>query len=165
MTISFRRALAVVPVFACLAIAAPAWGRPDRSAPHAAARPATTILVSAWTAQNKPIKQAHVRLRNVISGHLEATAITGDDGQLAFDDIEGGSYLVELVNDAGRILVVGNVFTIAPGETVATFVRLGGKVPWFSSFFGSTLTAVTATAATGGIAALAPVARPVSANQ
>jgi hypothetical protein len=182
-------ALALVAVLAYLGLAVPVSARPDRpnakaSTPvHAlgTARPvgptasragatlgtrATTILGSAWTANNAPIAQARLRLRNVISGRVEATTIANEAGQFAFENVEGGSYLVELVNEAGKIQVVGHIFTIAQGETVATFVRLGGtKVPWFAGFFNNSVMAVSASAASGGIAAIAPVTRPVSANQ
>lgn len=190
MSYRIRRlpALALVAVLAYLGLAVPASARPDR--PHAksstavhapgTARPvgptasgagaalgtrATTILGSAWTANNAPISQARLRLRNVISGRVEATAIANDAGQFAFENVEGGSYLVELVDEAGKIQVVGHIFTIAQGETVATFVRLGTKVPWFAGFFNNSVMAVSSTAASGGITAIAPVTRPVSANQ
>ena len=126
---------------------------------------ATTIQGSAWTADNAPIPLARVRLRNVITGRLEATSIANEAGQFTFGSVEGGSYLVELVSESGRLRVAGHVFSIAPGETVATFVRLGTKVPWFNGFFGNTLSAVSSSAAGEGITAIAPVARSVSANR
>lgn len=126
---------------------------------------ATSILGAAWTADNSPIKQARLRLRNVISGRVEATTIANDAGQFTFENVEGGSYLVELVNEGGKIIVVGHVFTIAPGETVATFVRTGVKVPWFDGFFNNAVSAVSSSAASGGITAIAPVPRPVSADR
>src|SRR5437016_5451426 len=101
----------------------------------------TSILGNAWTSDNIPIKNAHLRLRNVTTGRIEANTIANEAGQFTFANIEGGAYVVEMVNDAGRLLTVGHVFNIAPGETVGTFVRLGTKVPWFTGFFGNTATA------------------------
>ena len=176
MSIRFRRASAVVPVLLCLAVATSASARPDRpNTPRASgarsigstatgAR-ATTILGSAWTADNAPISHARLRLRNVITGRIEAVTLADDLGQFTFANAEPGSYLVELVNEADRIQVVGHVFTIAQGETVATFVRLSTRVPWFTAFFANTMAAVSSTAAGEGIAAIAPLARPVSAKQ
>ena len=172
----------------CVALPLSANARPDRSDVKTAAarnapgtaRPvgptstagaaatvtrATSILGAAWTADNTPIKQAKLRLRNVISGKVEATTVANEAGQFAFDNVEGGSYMVELVNDASKIQALGHVFTIAPGETVATFVRLGTKVPWFTGFFGNTMSAVTSSAASEGVMAITPLTRPVSANQ
>lgn len=125
----------------------------------------TSVLGSAWNADSSPVKGAHLRLRNVLSGVVEATAIANDDGRFTFENVEGGTYVVELVSDNGRILTVGHPFTIAPGETVATFVRLGAKVPWFEAFFGNAAAAATSAAASEGISAIAPVARPASAGR
>jgi len=172
MKISLRPASVVAPLLFCLSVALAASGRPGGAddirtpgAARATSARATTILGSAWTADNSPIKQARVRLRNVISGRIEATATANDAGQFSFESVEGGSYLVELVSASNKVQVAGHVFTIAPGETVATFVRLGTRVPWFTNFFGNTVSAVSSTAASEGITAIAPVARPVSANQ
>jgi len=51
---------------------------------------------------------------------------------------------------------------VATGETVATFVRASTRVPWFTGFFSNTVSAVSSTAASEGITAIAPVARAVS---
>lgn len=182
MRLTFWRTSAVAAVLSCAAAAVSASGRPDgrddkATAARAGSRTviaargvsvttrATTILGTAWEADNTPIHQAHVRLRNVITGRIDATATGDDGGRFEFANVESGSYLVELVNESGKIQVVGHVFTIAQGETVATFVRLTAKVPWFTGFFGNTLSAVSSTAASEGVTALAPVARPVSANR
>jgi hypothetical protein len=171
---------AVVLGLSYLAVATSAAGRPDGSDTrtgaarlvNATSTPgvsiatrATTILGSAWAADNSPLPQAHIRLRNAITGHVAATAIADAGGRFEFLNVEAASYLVELVNDSGKIQVVGHVFTIAPGETVATFVRLPAKAPWFTGFFSNTVSAISSTAASEGITALAPIPRPVSANK
>lgn len=125
----------------------------------------TSIRGHAWTAENTPIPHAQLRLRNVTTGKVEALAVANEAGQFTFANVEGGSYVVELINESGRVLTVGHVFTIAPGETVGTFVRLGTKVPWFSGFFENTAAAVASSAASGGITALAPVVRPASSGK
>jgi hypothetical protein len=126
---------------------------------------ATSILGVAWNADNSPVRNAFLRLRNVVSGHVEASAVANEAGQFTFSNIEGGSYVVELVTETGKIMTVGHLFTVAPGETVATFVRLGTKVPWFSGFFNNAAAAVASSAASQGITAIAPEARPVSAKR
>jgi hypothetical protein len=116
----------------------------------------TTILGAAWNSDNTPIKGANLRLRNVVSGKIEAVTKANDAGQFTFENIDGGNYVVELVTDSGHIQTVGHVFTIAPGETIATFVRLGPKVPWATAVFNNTAGNVASTAATEGIAAIKP---------
>lgn len=118
----------------------------------------TSILGAAWNVDNTPIKEATLRLRNVVTGKIEAVVKGNEVGQFAFVNVNGGSYVVELVTASGKIQTVGHVFTIAPGETVATFVRVGTKVPWGTAFFNNTASAVSSSAASEGITAIAPVA-------
>jgi hypothetical protein len=125
----------------------------------------TSIVGAAWNADNSPIREARLRLRNAVTGQVDATIIGDTDGQFTFSDVEGGTYVVELVNDRGKVLALGQAFVVAPGETVATFVRLGGRVPWFTGFFQSAAAAATLSAASFGVTALAPVAPPVSAKR
>ena len=117
----------------------------------------TSILGAAWNVDNTPIKQASLRLRNVVTGKIEALTKANEAGQFAFENVNGGSYVVELVTASGKIQTVGHVFTINPGETVATFVRVGTKVPWSTAFFNNTASAVASSAASEGVTAIAPV--------
>ncbi len=148
-------------------------------APPAPARGGTSILGSAWTEDTRPIPKARLRLRNVATGKIEAVTLANDAGEFTFPNVEGGSYVVELVNEAAAVQAVSHVFSIAPGETVATFVRLGTKRPRIGGFFenaaaavvtGAALfqnasTAVTAAAAGLGITAVTPTSRPASAGR
>jgi hypothetical protein len=122
----------------------------------------TTILGTAWNVDNTPIKQATLRLRDVVSGKVAGLSKGNDVGEFAFENIEGGSYVVELLSDTGRIETVGHVFTIASGETVATFVRMEAKVRWGSAFFSNTAKAAAAAAASQGITAITPMPHCVS---
>ena len=188
MTSRLWRMLAALFACVCLAGATGAAARPerpDRPRANGAAAPAagtarmvsrtspapagspppSTVIGGAWTADNMPIGQAKLRLRDVVSGRVQANTVADDGGQFTFEDVPGGSYVVELLNASGRVQVVGHVFNIAPGETVATFVRTRAKVPWFDGFFNNAIAAVAATAASEGVTAIAPVARPVSPNR
>jgi hypothetical protein len=91
--------------------------------------------------------------------------VSDDAGRFTFVNVNGGTYVVEIVDSAGKILAVGHSFSIAPGETIGTFVRLGGKVPWFTGFFANTGAGAASSAASQGITALAPVARAASAKR
>lgn len=144
-----------------LLIASPAI----RAGAAPASRPGTFVQGNAWTAENAPIPAARVRLRNVTSGRIQATTVTGDAGQFIFANVEPASYVVELMNESATVLAVSHGFTIGSGETVATFVRLGGRAPWFVGFFGSAGAVVAAGAASQGVAALVPVTRAASAGR
>lgn len=122
----------------------------------------TAVIGTAWTADNQPIPGAHVQLRDVVSGKVRALAVADETGRFTFTNLEGGTYVVELVGTDGKVITVGHAFGIAPGDTVATFVRLGTKVPWFNGFFNNAASAVAATASSQGITAIAPVQNPTS---
>jgi hypothetical protein len=116
----------------------------------------TAIVGSAWNFDNSPIKFASLRLRDVVQGGIEALTKANEAGEFTFESVPPGSYVVELVNEAGKVETVGHVFTIAPGETVATFVRLSARVPTITALFKNTAAIIAATAASTGITALAP---------
>jgi hypothetical protein len=130
------------------------------AAPLTEIPPATAIQGVAWEADNSPIGFAKIRLRNVVNGRLQGGVIADADGRFVFKEVAPGAYLIELVNDDGRVLAVGHTFSLGPGETVATFVRLPRKAPWFHGFFSNAAGLVAAAAATTGITAVAPEAVP-----
>jgi hypothetical protein len=163
--IRFAMRLCVLVLIASIGAAAFAAGRPAGQAGTAIAARAASVQGSAWNADNTPIPEARLRLRNVNTGKIVSATVADTGGRFTFAPVEPGTYLVELVNESGRMLAVGQVFTIGRGETVATFVRLGAKVPWFSGFFSNAAAAAALAAASEGITALAPVGRPVSANK
>jgi hypothetical protein len=117
---------------------------------------ATSIQGAAWRSDNAPIPRAVLRLRNVVTGKIEATTIASDAGNFAFTGIPDGTYLIEMVSEGGKVMMVGHTFNVAPGETVATFVRLGPKVPWFNGFFGNAAQTVSSSAASTGVTAISP---------
>jgi hypothetical protein len=117
---------------------------------------ATAILGTAWNSDNTPIPSAKIRLRNVLTGKIDANTVASDLGQFSFDGVESGSYVIELVSDSGKVLAISHRFSLAPGETVATFVRLGTKLPWFHGFFGNAAASVATVAASTGVTAVAP---------
>lgn len=119
---------------------------------------ATSILGAAWHADSSPIPHARLRLRNALTGRIEAATVANENGQFAFAGVESGTYVIELVSETGKVLTLGHTFTVAPGETVATFVRLGTRVPWYQGFFSNAAAAASSTAASTGVTAIAPEA-------
>lgn len=124
-----------------------------------------TLVGAVWTRGNEPVPDVPVRLRNVITARIERTARADSMGRFEFRDLEGGQFLVEVVDENAKVLAVGHPLSLAPGETVATFVRLGTRVPWFSGFFGNAAAAAVSTAANLGVTAVRPPDQPVSPAQ
>lgn len=118
-----------------------------------------------WDGRGEPIADATVRLRNVVSGTVEASAVTAANGAFRFERVEGGTYLVEYVDAHGRLVAVGHVFSAAPGDTVATFIRLTSRSGGLGALFGRTtgIAAIAISSAAGvGLTALVPPGRDVT---
>ncbi|HEY7059418.1 MAG TPA: carboxypeptidase-like regulatory domain-containing protein [Vicinamibacterales bacterium] len=163
---------AVIGLLVLTAVVCPATQASREQAPAAKAAAttvtathSTSVVGSAWNADNSGIPGARLRMRDVSTNKIVAAAVADQLGQFRFDNVAPGSYLIELVEESGKLVAVGQVFTIATGETVATFVRLGTRVPWFAGFFSNAAASAIAAAASEGVTALAPVARPVSRKQ
>jgi hypothetical protein len=121
-----------------------------------------TVLGSIWNVMNEGVPDAHVRLRNLGDGRIVATGTSDSKGQCTFEGLEGGNYALELVDEEGRVLAVGHSFAALPGETVATFIRLGTKRPWFARFFGNAAAGAVSIAAGLGVTAVVPAGQPAS---
>ena len=151
----FVTSVTTAAVLLCAA-AAPTYAGPG---------PAPAVTGFAWNVDNTPIPSAHVQLRNLATAKIVGQSVGDEAGRFTFINVEGGTYVVELVGRGDKVLTVGRAFVIAPGETVTTFVRLGTRLPWFSGFFGNAAAAAAATAASFGITALAPVQLPRSSTR
>ena len=152
--------LAIVAI-ACGAVPVLLTAGSDATRPHAGGN-APSIMGAAWTAANTPIAGAHVQLRDVVTGKIRGSAVADEAGRFTFTNIERGTYVVELLDASGKVVTVGHAFVIGPGETVATFVRLGNRAPWFTGFFNNAASTVVSTASSQGIVAVAPVQLPSS---
>jgi hypothetical protein len=128
-----------------------------------ATRPAgATVVGSIWNVKDEGVPDAHVRLRNLGDGRIVAAGMSDRKGQCTFEGLDGGNYVLELVDDEGRVLAVGHSFTAQPGETIATFIRLGAKLPVFARFFGNAAAAAASIAASLGVTAVVPAGQPAS---
>jgi hypothetical protein len=129
------------------------------------ARRSGSVFGYLWDARGEPIADATVRLRNVVSGTVEASALTAANGAFRFESVETGTYLVEYVDEHGRLVAVGHVFSAAPGDTVATFIRLTTRPGGLGALFGRTtsIAAIAISSAAGlGLTALVPPGRDVT---
>ena len=97
-----------------------------------AATNGTSVLGYLWAADGSAIENATVRLRNVVTGQILQEKSTYENGIFAFSEVPQGSYAIEYVSDvAGKVTAVGHAFSVAPGETVGVFLRLGPTLAGF----------------------------------
>lgn len=158
-------ACAAIPLAQTEAPRSGAVQRSVRAAPRAGGSNsalATVVSAFVWDGRNDPVRDITVRLRNAQTGHVEGTTMSDIDGRVTFTDVEGGTYLLEVVNAKGSVLAAGQVFSVMPGETVATFVRLGSKLPWFTGIFNRAAASAVAGAAAIGATAVGVTGQPQS---
>lgn len=90
-----------------------------------------TVTGYVWTANNSAIADAPLRLRDVVSGQVVQSTKATETGAFTFANVPPGQYVVELIfsNQPSVAMAVGHPFTLAAGETAATFVRISNALP------------------------------------
>lgn len=130
----------------------------DALAAHQGAR----ITGAVWDAADQGVGGAMVRLRNVVTGAIEATVSADSSGQFLFQGVEIGSYVIEIVNASGAVTALGHSFAVGAGESVATFVRLGPRLSGVAGLFGNAAASIVASAASVGVTAITPEGQNIS---
>ena len=124
----------------------------------------TQIMGYLWSSQNSVLTDASVQIRDTVTNTVVDIAKTNSAGEFIFQNVNPGEYVIEYVKEGvGKnaiISAVGHPFTVSPGETVATFVRLSNGLPMLLPNELSNLTTNVATqaatsAATQGVTAIA----------
>ena len=121
-----------------------------------------TVIGTAWRADNTPLPDATIVLRNLQDGRQMATAVTDARGEFRFASVPRGVYVIELRNAQDQVLSVGDPFTVEDGLAVRTSVRLRARPPWFSGFFGNAAAAAIGAASSVGITAVGSNGLPAS---
>jgi hypothetical protein len=116
-----------------------------------------------WTANNAAIPDATVQLRNTVTGQIEFFTQSNALGEFTFNNVAGGSYVIEYAAEqAGSVLALGHPFTVAPGETVATFVRMSNALPaLLPDLTGNVAASAIQGAASAGVTAVVTPIAPV----
>jgi hypothetical protein len=122
----------------------------------------TQIMGYLWTANNGAIPQASVQIRNTVTNVVESVTKTDSAGAFVFENVNPGEYTIEYVTDSAKhtLLALGHPFTVSPGETVATFVRLSNGLPMLlpnelSNVANSVASQAITSAASQGVTAIA----------
>jgi hypothetical protein len=131
------------------------------------------ISGTARNAQNQVLPNVKVQLRNVDTGQLVATTKAGSDGRFEFSGLNPGSYVVEIVDDSGKIVGLSPMTPLSAGGTVAGLVIVasatgalagavatGGLGAFFATQGGILLLAGLGVGVTAGIIAATNEASP-----
>ena len=71
---------------------------------------------------SSPLPNATVRLRNLVSGEIEKVLNANQAGEFTFIVQPEIPYVVEIADQAGQMLAVGNVVTAQAGEVAGSIV-------------------------------------------
>jgi hypothetical protein len=159
---AFSRTLCLALVAFTFATAVAAQAPARSSARGGGATRAAVVTGTAWNADNSPVANALIRLRDLTTGRIVLGVQADAGGRFGFEAVPAASYVVELVDQAGNVRAVGQMFSVGPGETVATFVRLTGRDRWFDGFFGNAAAAALSAAASLGLTAVGDGVQPAS---
>ena len=87
----------------------------------------TQIIGTVIDIRQAPVANVKVRLRNLRTGKIEMETQSDDQGNYAFELVEPGSYVVEMVMVDGTIIALSNAGALARYETLQTVVQLPGR--------------------------------------
>ena len=88
----------------------------------AAAKSTGTITGVARSTAGQPLHGHSVRVRSVRTGDVVATATTSADGSFVVPNLDPGSYVVEIVDTAGRIVGTSAIATVVEGSIASLMV-------------------------------------------
>ena len=116
----------------------------------------------AVNADQVPLGDASIRLRNLRVNAIEQVDTTNELGEFTFVAQPGIPYVVEIVDPAGRVLAVGDVILIDAGEVSGTIVVLPSSRRTLAGGFSGMAIAVIAAAAGTGLTIIDPALPKVS---
>ena len=116
-----------------------------------------TILCQALTANNQPLANVVLRVRDARLGRIGTALRTDAEGRVSFDLVDPGSYIIELIGDDQSIRATSALLSVNAGESIATIVRLPSRleaVAGFLSHGAPQAAAIAAAAAAAGVLAV-----------
>jgi hypothetical protein len=101
-----------------------------------------------------PLANASVRLRNLATSAIEKISTADQFGEFSFVVQPEIPYVVEIADQAGRVIAVGNVVTAQAGEVAAAFIPAPLHLPTLVGVFGNTAGSVVSSAMSTGLSAV-----------
>jgi hypothetical protein len=119
---------------------------------------------TAVDANARPLPNISVRLRNLESTKIEQVSRANEVGEFTFIAKPEVPYVVEVADEAGHIIAVGDVITAQAGDVAGAMVIIPTRLPAIAGVFGesagSVVSAATGTGLTALDATVAPLVSP-----
>jgi hypothetical protein len=109
-----------------------------------------------------PVPARSVRLRNLDTSSIEQVSLTDHAGVYNFIASPETPYIVEITDEPGRVVAVGEVVIARAGEVAGGQVIIPAAIPAYSNAFKSSTGAILSALGGTGLTAVAPGAPPLS---
>ena len=112
-----------------------------------------------------PLPNATIRLRNIEANEIEQVITANEAGEFSFIARPDVAYVVEIADQAGRIVAVGDVIMANAGEVAGAVVALPTRLPALAGVFGDTASSVMSAATGTGLTVVDPTLPKVSPSR
>lgn len=112
--------------------------------------------------RQSPLPNAMIRLRNLEVNEIEQVVNANQIGEFSFVARPDVPYVIEIADQAGRIIAVGDVIMANVGEVAGAVVSLPSRLPALAGVFSDTATSVMSAAASTGLTVVDPALPKVS---
>jgi hypothetical protein len=112
-----------------------------------------------------PLPNATIRLRNIEKNEIEQVVTTNELGEFTFIARPDVAYVVEIADQAGRVVAVGDVIMANPGEVAGAVVALPSRLPALAGVFGDTASSVLSAATGTGLTVVDPTLPELSPRE
>lgn len=119
----------------------------------------------ALDSNKNPLPNAIVRLRDLQVNEIEQVITANRVGEFSFTARPDIPYVVEIADQAGRIVAVGDVIMASAGEVAGAVVALPSRLPALAGVFGDTASSVMSAATGTGLTVVDPTLPKVSPTQ
>lgn len=132
---------------------------------HAAGAARSLINGTAVDSNRQPLKNVRLRLRNLDVNSIEQTTMSNERGEFSFAVKAEVTYVVELTDQSGKVVAVGDVVRTNVGEVAGAIVALPSRLPALAGMFGDTASSVISAATGTGLTVVDPTLPKVSPRE
>lgn len=112
-----------------------------------------------------PVPNAPVRLRNLAVNAIDQIITSNEAGEFTFVTQPGVAYVVEIADQSGRTIAVGDVIVASAGEVAGTKVALPSGLPALAGVYGSSVSSIVAAVIGTGLQVVDPTLPKVSPSR
>ncbi len=87
----------------------------------------TKVIGSVIDITQVPVAHVKVQMRNLVTGAVDLSVESDENGEYEFEGAEPGTYIVEMVMADGSTVALSNAGTLSRYETMRTTVQLPGR--------------------------------------